>query len=184
MPNKPIEPWKEYPHIWKTPAAWFSYLRGCLRKAWMRHPAKLEYIKKHRKRIANPNPRGKSPTAWGFTCEMCGKDFPQKDGQVDHKVEAGSLTKTEDIQGFVERLLYVSEDSLQYVCKECHAALTYASRKGISVEEAVVEKKVIALTKQMSVEDQKKLLDEHGLKNHNADVRRKGLKQLVEEGKL
>lgn len=176
-------PWEEYSHIWKTKSSWFSYVRGCIRKAWMRHPAKMEYIKKHRKRIPNPNPKGKFKEVWGFTCELCGNDFPQKDGQIDHKVPAGSLKDTDDIQGFVERLLYVCEDTLQYVCKDCHGILTHAEKKDISFEEAVAEKRVIELMKN-PVKDVKKILDEHGLESHNAKVRREGLKRLIEEGKL
>ena len=83
---------------WKTSTAFFTYLRGCLRKAWVRHPVKLNLIKSKRKQIKNPNPRGKKPTVWGFTCELCNKEYVAKEGQVDHRVGAGQLNKTEDIQ--------------------------------------------------------------------------------------
>lgn len=140
------EPWGEG-HPWKSSTAFFTYLRGCLRKAWMRHPVKLNLIKNQRKQIKNPNPRGNKPTVWGFECELCNKDYVAKEGQVDHRVGAGKLTKTEDIQGFTERLLYVTEDDLRYICKSCHGIVTLSERRGISFEEAAVEKRVISFGK-------------------------------------
>ena len=133
---------------WKNSTAFFTYLRGCLRKAWSRHPTKLNVIKKQRKQITNPNPKGNKPTVFGFTCELCEKDHVLKDGQVDHINPAGTLTKTDDIQGFVERLLYVREEDLRLVCKGCNSAMVIAEKQGIRYEMAIVEQKVIAICKQ------------------------------------
>lgn len=132
---------------WKNSVAFFTYLRGCLRKAWSTNPIKHNLIKKKRKQIKNPNPNGKKETVFGFTCEMCNTDHVIANGQVDHIVAAGSLRKTEDIQGFVERLLYVTEDDLRLICKGCNSALAYADKQGISYEEAVREKKLIKICK-------------------------------------
>ena len=38
-----------------------------------------------------------------------------REGQVDHVVPAGSLQRKEDIQGFVERLLFITKDDLRLV---------------------------------------------------------------------
>lgn len=141
------EPWKAHPEIWKNSVAFFTYLRGCLRKAWSTNPIKHNLIKKHRKQIPNPNPNGKKSTVWGFTCELCSGTFVLKDGQVDHINPAGSLQKTSDIQGFVERLLYVTEEDLRLICKGCNSALSYADKQGISFELALVEKKAIDIIK-------------------------------------
>lgn len=132
---------------WKNSVAFFTYLRGCLRKAWSTNPIKHNLIKKKRKQIKNPNKNGKKETVFGFTCEMCNTDHVIANGQVDHKVAAGSLRKTEDIQGFVERLLYVTEDDLRLICKGCNSTLAYADKQGISYEEAVREKKLIEICK-------------------------------------
>lgn len=141
-------PWLAYPEIWKNSVAWFTYLRGCLRKAWNTSPVKHNLIKKKRKQIKNPNPNGKKETVFGFTCEMCNTDHVIANGQVDHKVAAGSLRKTEDIQGFVERLLYVTEDDLRLICKGCNSALAYADKQGITYEQAITEKTIIAIFKE------------------------------------
>ena len=132
---------------WKNSVAFFTYLRGCLRKAWSSSPIKHNLIKKKRKQIKNPNPNGKKETVFGFTCEMCNTDHVIANGQVDHKIAAGSLRKTEDIQGFVERLLYVTEEDLRLICKGCNSALAYADKNGMSYEDAVKEKKLIEICK-------------------------------------
>lgn len=133
---------------WKNSVAFFTYLRGCLRKAWSNNPIKHNLIKKMRYQIPNPNPRGNKKTVWGFDCQMCKGRFPISQGQVDHIQPAGSLQKTEDIQGFVERLLYVTEDDLRLICKGCNSALAYADKHGISYERAIIEKQSIALIKE------------------------------------
>ena len=167
---------------WKNSTAWFTYLRGCLRKAWSRHPTKLNVIKKQRKQVANPNPRGNKTTVFGFTCELCEKDYVLKDGQVDHITPAGSLTKTEDLQGFVERLLYVREEDLRLICKGCNSALVIADKQGMSYTDAIIEQKVIAICKQPA-----KLIDaflaENGVTGYakNKDARRDAVRNVLKE---
>ena len=140
------EPWGEGTP-WANSTAFFTYLRGCLRKAWSHHPVKLNLIKKQRKQVPNVNPKGNKPTVWGFDCVLCDKTFPIKEGNVDHITPAGSLKKTEDIQGFVERLLYVTEDDLRLICKTCNSTLAYADKQGVSFQEASLQKLAIDLTK-------------------------------------
>lgn len=141
-------PWGYEGSPWKNSTAFFTYLRGCLRKAWSRHPVKLNLLKKMRKQIPNPNLRGNKETVWGCECSVCHKDFVMKEINVDHIVAAGQLNKTEDIQGFVERLLYVTEDDLRCVCKGCNSALAYADKQGISYEQAAAEKQAILIIKE------------------------------------
>jgi hypothetical protein len=130
---------------WKTESAWWGYLRGCLRKAWSRNPIKLNLLKSKRKQIPNPNPRGKKDTVWGFDCPLCDNTYVMADGEVDHIVGAGSLKSVDDIQGFVERLLFVTEDDLRLICKPCHRAITYAEKSGMSFDDAKVEKEAIRI---------------------------------------
>lgn len=130
---------------WKTESAWWGYLRGCLRKAWSRNPIKLNLLKKKRRQIVNPNPRGKKDTVFGFDCDVCSNTFVMSEGEVDHIVGAGSLKSVNDIQGFVERLLFVTEDDLRLVCKGCHRAITYAEKTGMTFDDAKIEKEAIRL---------------------------------------
>lgn len=153
------EPWgTDTP--WKNSTAFFTFLRGCLRKAWSRHPVKLNLIKKLRKQITNPNHKGNKPTVWGATCSMCNNDFVLKDINVDHITPAGQLNCTEDIQGFVERLLYVTEDDLRLVCRDCNSALAFSDKYGVTYEEALYTKQAISICK---AKQDIKWLEERGI---------------------
>ena len=141
---------EKYPHIWKTKASLMSYLRGGLRRScWLKHPVKLEFIKNNRERIPNPNPRGKVDTVWGGRCNVCKNLFVQSKLAVDHIREfSASLKDIEDIQTFVELITLVTEDDLQFVCKDCHENISYSQKNGCSLEEAKVYKKHILYGKQ------------------------------------
>ena len=173
------QPWGYEGSPWKNSTAFFTYLRGCLRKAWSRNPCKLNVIKKQRKQITNPNPRGNKLTVWGAECSMCHKDFVLKDIQVDHITPAGSLQKTEDIQGFVERLLYVTEDDLRLVCKGCNAALAMGDKYDMTYEEALVEKLAIDLIKKKI--DKEYILSKNAIPASNQKARRVQIIELLKE---
>ena len=144
---------EKYPHIWKTKASLMSYLRGGLRRScWMKHPVKLEFIKNNRERIPNPNPRGKVPEVWGGRCNVCKDLFVQSKLAVDHVREfSASLKDIKDIQTFVELISIVTEDDLQFVCKECHDNISYSQKQGCSFEEARVRKKHIEIGKEKRI---------------------------------
>ena len=141
---------EKYPHIWKTKAAFMSYLRGGVRRAcWMKHPVKLEFIKNNRERIPNPNPKGKTPEVWGGRCNVCKNLFVQSQLSVDHVREySATLKDVSDIQNFVELISLVTEDDLQLVCKDCHDTISYSQKHGCSLEEAKVRKKHILIAKE------------------------------------
>lgn len=141
---------EKYPHIWKTKAAFMSYLRGGVRRAcWMKHPVKLEFIKNNRERIPNPNPRGKASDVWGGRCNVCKNLFVQSKLSVDHVREySATLKNIDDIQKFVELISLVTEDDLQLVCKDCHDTISYSQKQGCSFQEAVVRKKHILIAKE------------------------------------
>lgn len=150
------EPWG--PNTpWKNKTAFFTYLRGCLRKAWSKNPIKLDKIKKERYKIPNPNPKGRVKEVWGFCCAMCGNEYPIKECQVDHINPAGKLNSTEDIEPFVKRLLYITEDDIRLVCKSCNSALAMSDKQGVTFEEARKRKKVIEFGKQSLTEQKKQL---------------------------
>ena len=144
---------EKYPHIWKTKASLMSYLRGGLRRScWMKHPVKLEFIKNNRERIPNPNPRGKVPEVWGGRCNVCKDLFVQSKLAVDHVREfSASLKDIKDIQTFVELITLVTEDDLQFVCKDCHDNISYSQKQGCSLEEARVRKKHILISKEKRI---------------------------------
>lgn len=142
------EPWLEHPNIWKTKSSFMSFLRGGIRRAlWNRSPIKLEFIKQNRKRIPNPNPKGRVAEVWGATCALCGKDFPLNLMDIDHKEGNHSLNDLDDLQTFIQNIVCVSFEDLQFVDKECHKIKSHAEKQGISFEQAKMEKFIIELCK-------------------------------------
>ena len=180
----------KYPHIWKTKASLMSYLRGGLRRScWMKHPVKLEFIKNNRERIPNPNPRGKVPEVWGGRCNVCKDLFVQSKLAVDHVREfSASLKDIKDIQTFVELITLVTEDDLQFVCKDCHDNISYSQKQGCSFQEAVVRKKHILIGKEKRILEELELrgvLDAPRTKvAQNALLLELMLKEINSEGKV
>lgn len=174
------DPWTQYPSIWKTKSSFFSWLRGGIRRSlWNKSPIKLEYIKKHRKRIPNPNPKGKTETVWGGSCGLCGEDFVLAQLDVDHKEGNHSLTELSDIQSFIENIVLVTEDDLQFACKTCHKIKNQQQRKGISFEEASYEKLVIDMENKKMIHDFIKSKGEAPAKNK--ELRRQQALRLIRE---
>ena len=180
----------KYPHIWKTKASLMSYLRGGLRRScWMKHPVKLEFIKNNRERIPNPNPRGKVPEVWGGRCNVCKDLFVQSKLAVDHVREfSASLKDIKDIQTFVELITLVTEDDLQFVCKECHDNISYSQKHSCSFEEARVRKQHILIGKEKRILEELELrgvLDTPRTKvAQNALLLELMLKEINSEGKV
>lgn len=167
---------------WKNSTAFFTYLRGGLRRVWSKNPMKLEYIKKHRILIKNPSKKGKKAEVFGFVCESCKNEFPLSMGEVDHITPVGQLKEKQDIQGFVEKLLFVTEDDLQLVCKSCHACKSYAEKQGISFEEAKLEKQVIEVCKLPATELKQWLTDAGEEPEKNAIKRKEQVREVLKNG--
>lgn len=149
---------QENSDVWKTRSAFFSFLKGLFRRGWSRHPIKIKLLKKHRKQIPNPNPKGKKPTVWGAECSVCHNVFPMNMLEVDHVLEdTASLTKLSDVQTCVEKLLVIVEEDLRIICKIDHATATLSQRLGIPLAEAKIEQQVI-LFRKLNAEAQKKQL--------------------------
>lgn len=178
---------EKYPHIWKSKSAFMSYLRGGIRRScWMKHPVKLEFIKNNRQRIPNPNTKGKAAEVWGGECNVCKNLFVQSQLAVDHVREfSATLKEIKDIQSFVELISLVTEEDLQFVCKDCHDTISYSQKHNVDFDTARAEKEAKQLVD--------KKLDKQFLIDHNIEVgstqalRRKAiveykLSQLKEKG--
>jgi hypothetical protein len=148
--SKLVKPWEEHPTIWKTEAAFLSFVRGGIRRSlWNKSPIKLEFLRNNRIKIKNTNARSmkRFPEVWGGVCYECKKIFDIKNMEVDHLTGEYSLRKLEDLQSFVEGIVCVSKKDLGLICKECHKAKTYAERSGMSIDDARIEKQAIAIQK-------------------------------------
>ena len=144
------EPWTEFPHIWRTKAAFFSWVRGGLRRGlWERHPVKIEYLHSRRVRVplGRKTKKNKEGLVWGLNCDQCSGLFKQHQCEVNHLNPSGSLNNLPDLTTFIIKLILVSFEDLNVLCKPCHKIQSYAERMGLTFEEAKEAKKLIAFKK-------------------------------------
>jgi hypothetical protein len=130
---------------WQTEAKFWAWMRGGLRRSlWLRHPVKLELLRKERFRA----PLGQAGReVWCCVCAICKDIKRQSDCQVDHQHPAGKLSGIEDISPFIQRLAFVEEKDLRILCVDCHRICSYAERYGLTFDEAHARKKEIAKKK-------------------------------------
>ncbi len=124
-----------------------SWIRGGIRAGlWNEHPIKLEFLKKNRIKIPNMNPKSmeRFPEVWGAKCALTGDIIPMNKVEVDHKTGNHSLKTVDDIAEFIKSIVLITEDDLQLVSKDAHKVKSYADAQGITFQEALLEKKVIA----------------------------------------
>lgn len=110
--------------VW-TEARYWSFIRGALRRAAVKYPAKGA-VKKEARRAKPKGAPGRH--RFEYQCNHCNEWFKDSDTQVDHIVPAGSLLSYDHLPGFVERL-FCEPDGLQVLCKPCHQVKTNDERK-------------------------------------------------------
>ena len=174
-------PWICVPQIWKTESAFWGWVRGVLRKGWSKHPVKLEYIKQHRKRIKNPNPKGKVPEVWGMTCQQCKCDVIQSEIEIDHVGDNASFTGLHDAESYMKHLFLVDFQSLESCCKPCHSILSHMQNKGMTFAEAKKDKWIIDLLKPANKSKMEVLLKEHNYVCKNPAQRRAALTEIFDK---
>lgn len=169
------EPWEEFPDIWPTKAKFFSWLRGCLRGGvWNKYPPKLVYKKSA---CQAPPPewyKGRAKT--GGVCALTGKWDVQSKMEVDHIHGNASLNDWSDVTPFIQHLC-AQRNNMQVVGKEAHKVKSYADRQGITFEEALLEKRVIALMKDKAATN--KLLRENRMTARNTAERREKVRSIL-----
>ena len=138
------KPWELYPDIWKTEAAFWTYLRGGLRRGlWEKSPIKLSYkVSQLEKPPVGYIGRAKS----GAKCHLTGVWTGNSKLEVDHLKGNVSLRSWEDVLSFILHLV-PPPNSLGLAEKEAHKIKSYSEKEGISFEEAVAAKKAIAIEK-------------------------------------
>jgi len=190
-----VEPWQVEGVPWKTESAYWGWVRGVLRAGSSRNPVKIEYTRRNRIRVPNPNPNGRNAEVWGMQCATCKGLFSMPIGQatrkriekatgvplytieINHKSEAGTLKNKRDLGEFATRLLYINFDDLEPQCQNCHRIISYSQRHNISFEEAEIEKRVIAIIKEG---DREWLKTRVGyLVGSNAKIRRQQITEIV-----
>lgn len=148
IPEKEV--WEEEGSPWKTKGAFFTWLRGGLRRAiWETYPLKIQF--KNENCTPPPldyNGRAKS----GQYCALTGEWTPKSYLEVDHIIGNASFRDWVDIESFI-RHLCTNKNNMQLVSKEGHKIKSYADRHNISFEEAYIIKSAISIIKDKKDKD-------------------------------
>jgi hypothetical protein len=102
-----------------TEKAFFSWIRSHARRLSLKWKPRSDFLKEHRRPYIGDNKR----TKWEYQCRDCLGWFIQKNIEVNHIIQCGSITCFGEIGGFYERLL-CEKDGYEILCKECHRRLT------------------------------------------------------------
>lgn len=168
------KPWEEYPHLWKTESAFWTYVRGSLRRAlWDKSPIKLSF-KNEECELPPIDYTGRAKS--GKHCALSGVWEGKSKLEVDHKIGNVSLRSWEDLLPFILHLI-PEPNTLQLVTKEAHKIKSYAEKHGISFERAAAEKKAIEIQKEKRC---KEFLEKKGVTpQSNAKKRRQQIVELL-----
>lgn len=108
-----------------TESQYFNKIRQALRKEFRYwKPAAIAKQLSSRE-YKGPNKLQKKE----YQCNKCKHWFKEKETQVDHVEECGSLRCLEDIAGFVERLTREKISDFQVLCRDCHKTKTQNAKK-------------------------------------------------------
>ena len=173
------EPWELYPHIWKNQSAFFTFMRGALRRAlWERNPIKLEF-KNEECKPPPPDYVGRAKS--GATCALSGVWGAKSSLEVDHIKGNVRLQNWDDVMPFIRHLCPTKEE-LQLVTKHAHKIKSYAERLGLTYEEAEAAKFAIQLQKDKM---DKEWLVQRGVEpGSNQKIRRQQIVKYALEDRL
>lgn len=153
-------------------------VRGAIRQSWMKSPTKLAYL--YMKTV--PDMDDSTRTKWKIQCECCGDWFKLNQIQIDHVQGNNSFTKIEDFESYFNSILMVGFDGLQALCADtCHPLKTLSESLNISLQDAKIEREVIALCK-LKAAQQDQWLKQHGITTaKNPASRRDAIRQVLKE---
>lgn len=178
-----LNPWEteEGKVIWKSPSEYFTWLRGALRQIWADYPLRKEWKKRQLRPVTSEEKATKvfhTSTKNVGQCVYCKEFMAGSKLEVDHKTPSNGCTNKEEATDFLWYCAGLIGDMFQLACNPCHKIKTYAERYGMSFEDAIVEKEVIAICKDTS--NTKKFLEDNNvLPGKNADIRRTQVREVI-----
>ena len=101
-----------------------SFVRSGMRMLWTKWPVKFMVLLEARRAYKGPNKQQK----WEYRCASCKQWCMQKNIQVDHIEDIGTITSKCTFYEVVSRFLS-EPDNLQVLCKPCHKTKTAEERK-------------------------------------------------------
>jgi 5-methylcytosine-specific restriction endonuclease McrA len=102
-----------------TESQFFSWIRNNFRRMSMYWKPITAAKQKARKQVIGKRHK------FEYQCANCTNWFLDKEVEVDHVIEAGSLRSFSDLSGFAERLFTEDIDNLVVLCKPCHKDKTH-----------------------------------------------------------
>lgn len=172
--------------IWQTKSKYFVWLRGQLRSIWSDNPLRKEWKKSQLRPVTKEEKKQKKfhPSTKNVgQCYLCKEWMAGSKLECDHVVESDGCYDFDTATEFLWHCAADNPDNWALACKPCHKIKSHSIRKGISFEEARVEKEAIQKMKQ-SVDKQKEELLEYGFTEEdisNAEKRRECFIKLIEE---
>ena len=161
----------------KKPTDFFVWLRSGLRSMSRRYPAIYESLARAKRPYKGPGPNKRQKVC--YECAVCGGLFSGSEVAVDHRIDCGALKSWGDVQGFMERL-FCSTEGLDVLCHADHDAKTYATKHNVSLEEAKIQKKILAFIKARTITQLKAYLTKHGFKDvSNSTQRRAAVEEII-----
>jgi hypothetical protein len=153
----------------------FVWLRSGLRSLSRKHAPLYEALAAAKHPYKGSNPRQR----FCYKCACCGLMWSAKEVALDHREDAGSLKSWEDVQGFMQRL-FCGRDGIDVLCHICHDRKTYATRHNVSLEEAQLQKDIIAACKHKT-EDVVLFINSYdtSLMTNNALQRKKSVETIM-----
>ena len=114
-----------------TESAFWGFIRSTLRNAsrWWKPIAQCKLNSRRTYKGVNKLQK------WEYLCNHCNNWFMDKQVQVDHIIDCGTLTCSKDVAGFIERL-FCEEQGFQTLCKECHQIKTNSVRENKKLNSA------------------------------------------------
>ena len=157
--------WKYPGSPFKNETAWWNWLRGSIRRTWSRSPVKIAY-KQSRRYKAPVGKNGKE--VFVSDCEMCGKQ--SRNCEVDHLEGGKGFHDWETFVEWQKRILLVSFDDIQELCKDCHAIVSHAQRYDMSFDVAKADKEAKAI---VDAKEEKNFLLENNILPASAQKNRR-----------
>ena len=154
-----------------------AWVRRKLDEVWMKCPQKLAFLAKMR--VPDYNPDTRRASMW--VCNICKEGFSATDIQVDHISGEHEFTKLEQLVEFANKRFMVGYNDLQCLCIPCHQNKTLAERMGVTLEEAKVEKQVIAICKGSVSSVQAFLLERGITPASNGEKRRNQVREALRQ---
>lgn len=171
-----------------------TWLRSSVRSSWGDSPMKRHMETKHKYQVINTNTKSckRFPKVWKIRCAICDGEYSPSGMELDHINGDNSLKKYSDAESFINSIIFVKEEDLQWLCIDqykvkdkkkvltkhgCHGIKTYSERHNISFKEAMITKYAIDIIK--TRKDKEFFLDRDLIVPTNVEKRRSSIIEIL-----